>query len=92
MNKIVLFLMLLILSVASLAPTSHAMDITNSENVSTCYFLHAETLDKEETEEKALFDFLIKSSSEVARSGHLLDDIFSVPPERFYLPDEPPTV
>lgn len=92
MNKIILFLMLLILSVANIAPISHAMDAPNKENNQTSFIIHTETLDKENAEEKILFCILFNSSSEVARSGHLLNDIFAVPPERFYLPDEPPTV
>ena len=90
MNKFVLFLALFSLSVANVAPIGHAMDSAKTESSSTYNVFHTETLDKEGAEEKILFDFSYNHSSEVARSGHLLHDIFSTPPERFYLPYEPP--
>ncbi len=102
MRKIVALLVVTSISAINLTPfgvtalASHSFDqesilpkTTNNDDISNYHFF-TDAYEKSEAEEKILLDFLQEHSKVSLRAGHLLNDFYSIPPERHYLLHEPP--
>ncbi len=107
MHKFVVLWMLISISAISFVPAANSVEFTNKESKQSQQrsaqqkndpqkdftgYLFAEAVEKAEAEEKIVFDVLGLNSEQTFRSDHLLNDLRSIPPERQYLPDEPPIV
>lgn len=96
MRHFVIILALISLSVMNLIPMGSAMDNVEKNDTASSNWLSfsasSEIEEKEEKKEKVLFELAYTSALKTARSGHLLHDLRAVPPERFYLPYEPPII
>lgn len=67
-----------------------SQDDKQPENRSSYFHLIAEALNEAEVEEKVIPTHFYQSLYIVPNYGYAMKDQFSIPSERFYLPDEPP--
>ena len=91
MRKLVFILALAPMLAINFAPAVFAVEKANFGMID---LLHAENMsevsEKSEAEEKIVIGFNPAVSSNKFLSGHLLADLYAVPPERGDLPYEPP--